>query len=104
MLYELLYNVPPLYHLDEVEWNKHKQEITQHLKVWNEVHEKAVKEEMTNFAYLSEDKLVQSASYGKNIEIIVNFSNEEIETQKTKIKAKSAFIINNGKQTMYTPN
>lgn len=43
MLYELLYNVPPLYHLDEVEWNKHKQEITQHLKVWNEVHEKAVK-------------------------------------------------------------
>ena len=59
---------------------------------------------MTNFAYLSEDKLVQSASYGKNIEIIVNFSNEEIETQKTKIKAKSAFIINNGKQTMYTPN
>ena len=103
MLYELLYNVPPLYHLDEVEWNKHKQEITQHLKVWNEVHEKAVKEEMTDFAYLSEDKLVQLASYGKNIKIIVNFSNEEIEIQRTKIKAKSAFINNHGKKTMYTP-
>ena len=36
--------------------------------------------------------------------IIVNFSNEDIEIGKTKIKAKSAFIINNGKQTMYTPN
>lgn len=103
MLYELLYNVPPLYHLDEVEWNKHKQEITQHLKVWNEVHEKAVKEEMTNFAYLSEDKLVQSASYGKDIKIIVNFSNEEIEIDKVKLKAKSAFIYNHGKKTMYTP-
>lgn len=103
MLSELLYNVPPLYHLDEVEWNKHKKEITEHLKVWNEVHEKAVKEEMTNFAYLSEDKLVQSVSYGKNIKIIVNFSNEDMEVEKTKIKAKSAFIDNQGKKSMYTP-
>ena len=39
---------------------------------------------MTDFAYLSEDKLVQLASYGKNIEIIVNFSNEEIEIQRRK--------------------
>ncbi len=53
--------------------------------------EKAVKEEMTNFAYLSEDKLVQSASYGKNIEIIVNFSNEEIEIQKDENKSKISF-------------
>ena len=27
MLYELLYNVPPLYHVDEVEWNKHKKKL-----------------------------------------------------------------------------
>ncbi len=27
MLSELLYNVPPLYHLDEVEWNKHKKKL-----------------------------------------------------------------------------
>lgn len=103
MLSELLYNVPPLYHLDEVEWNKHKKEITEHLKVWNEVHEKAVKEEMTNFAYLSEDKLVQSVSYGKDIKIIVNFSNEDMEVEKTKIKAKSAYIDNQGKKSVYTP-
>ncbi|PFJ72144.1 hypothetical protein COI97_32885, partial [Bacillus cereus] len=77
-------------------WNKHKKEITEHLKVWNEVHKKAVKEEMTDFAYLSEDKLVQSASYGKDIKIIVNFSNEDVEIEKMKIKAKSALINNNG--------
>lgn len=59
---------------------------------------------MTNFAYLSEDKLVQSASYGKNIKIIVNFSNDEVEIEQTKIKAKSALINNNGKQIIYTPN
>lgn len=103
MLYELLYNVPPLYHLDEVEWNQHKKEITEHLKVWNEVHKKAVKEEMTNFAYLSEDKLVQSTSYGNDIKIIVNFSNEDVEIEKTKLKAKTALIYNNGKKIMYTP-
>ena len=36
---------------------------------------------MTNFAYLSEDKLVQSVSYGKDIKIIVNFSNEDMEVE-----------------------
>lgn len=58
---------------------------------------------MTNFAYLSEDKLVQSASYGKDIKVIVNFSNEETEIDKEKLKAKSAVIYNHGKKTMYTP-
>lgn len=53
---------------------------------------------MTNFVYLSEDKLVQSASYGKDIKVIVNFSNEEIEIDKAKLKAKSAFIYNHGKK------
>lgn len=43
---------------------------------------------MTNFAYLSEDKLVQSVSYGKDIKIIVNFSNEDMEVEKQKIKSK----------------
>ncbi len=58
---------------------------------------------MTNFAYLSEDKLVQSTSYGKDIKIIVNFSNEDVEIEKTKLKAKTALIYNNGKKIMYTP-
>lgn len=53
---------------------------------------------MTNFAYLSEDKLVQSVSYGKDIKIIVNFSNEDMEVEKTKIKAKSAYIDNQGRK------
>lgn len=58
---------------------------------------------MTNFAYLSEDKLVQSVSYGKDIKIIVNFSNEDMEVEKQKIKAKSAYIDNQGKKSVYTP-
>lgn len=58
MLFELLYNVFLLYYLDEVEWNKYKKEIIEYLKVWNEVYEKVVKEEMMNFVYLLEDKLV----------------------------------------------
>ena len=48
---------------------------------------------MTNFAYLSEDKLVQSASYGKNMNIIVNFSNEDIEIGKTKIKQNQLSLL-----------
>ncbi|MBO1579493.1 glycoside hydrolase [Bacillus sp. XF8] len=103
MLYELLYNVPPLYHLDEVEWKKHKNEITHHLKIWEAFHKKAVTEEMTNFAYLSKDKLVQTASYGKDIKIIVNFSDQDVKTEDTKVQAKSAVIYEKGKKMIYKP-
>ncbi|MEI4622887.1 glycoside hydrolase [Bacillus pfraonensis] len=103
MLYELLYNVPPLYHLDEVEWKKHKNKITHHLKIWEAFHKKAVKEEMTNFAYLSKDKLVQTASYGKDIKVIVNFSDQDVKTEDTKVPAKSAVIFDEGKKMIYKP-
>ncbi|KEK24160.1 glycoside hydrolase [Bacillus gaemokensis] len=103
MLYELLYNVPPLYHLDEVEWNKHKKEITHHLKTWEAFHKKAIKKEMTDFAYLSEDKLVQSASYGKDIKVVVNFSNDDAKTGDITVPAKSAIIYDEEKKTIYKP-
>ncbi len=74
-----------------------------HLKTWEAFHEKAVKEEMTNFAYLSKDKLVQTASYGKDIKVIVNFSDQDVKTEDTKILAKSAVIFDEGKKMIYKP-
>ncbi|MDM5188224.1 glycoside hydrolase [Bacillus sp. DX4.1] len=103
MLNELLYNVPPLYHLDQVEWKKHKKAITHHLKTWEAFHEKAVRQEMTDFVYLSKDKLIQSATYGKDLKVIVNFSGNDVKNENTTIPAKSAVIYEKEKKTTYKP-
>ena len=60
-----------------------RDKITHHLKTWESFHKKAVAEEMTNFAYLSKDKLVQ--------------------TEDTKVLAKSAVIFEEGKKMIYKP-
>ncbi|GAF06994.1 lipoprotein [Paenibacillus pini JCM 16418] len=47
MLSELLYNVPPLYHIDQDSWKKNKQMITAYLNIWSPFHEKAVTKLLT---------------------------------------------------------
>lgn len=103
MLYEVLYNVPPLYHLDKVEWEKHKEEIVKHSKVWSEFSKKAINKEMTDFKILSDDKLVQMTSFGKDLKVIANFSDEKVNVEGENIEAKSLIIIEGNNKTTYTP-
>lgn len=104
MLYELLYNVPPLYHLDSQEWEIHKELISSYLKVWSPFHAKAVTQEMTAFKVLTPDRLVQSAEYGPNLKVIVNFSNKDVKHGRDKIKAKSALIYDGKKRITFNGN
>ncbi|WP_423802964.1 glycoside hydrolase [Paenibacillus dendrobii] len=105
MLSELLYNVPPLYHLDQDSWNKNKQLITDYLKVWSPFHEKAVTKPMTSYQILSSDRLVQSATYGEDLRIVVNFSAQDFSYHKQTVPAKSAMIYDGDKvQTFHAPN
>lgn len=97
MLYELLYNVPPLYHLDKQEWDNHKGLITSYLRVWSPFHAKAVQREMTAFEVLSSNRLVQSAQYGEDLKVVVNFSDKDISYGTDTVKAMSALILD-GKQ------
>lgn len=46
MLSELLYDVPPLYHLDEESWKANKENIVRYMKVWAPFHQQAVQQEM----------------------------------------------------------
>ena len=34
MILEVLYNVSPIYHLDDEQWNEYKEDITAHNKIW----------------------------------------------------------------------
>ncbi|MCM3146377.1 glycoside hydrolase [Brevibacillus sp. MER 51] len=104
MLKELLYNVPPLYHLDKNMWDANQSLITNYLKVWSPFHKKAVQQEMTDYRVLSEDRLVQKSVYGDDLQVIVNFSEQDFTYEGQVVKARSALIMNgNDKQTFFAP-
>ncbi|PRZ12500.1 glycosyl hydrolase family 101 [Laceyella sediminis] len=92
MLKELLYNVPPLYHVDERSWQKDKELISAFIKVWSPFHREAVQRELTSFNTLSPDRLVQETRFGKDMRVIANFSTHAYSYQGETIPAKSAVI------------
>lgn len=103
MMREVLYNTPPMYHIDRTEWDKYKENIVSHTKVWSEFNKKAINKPMTNFEFLSEDRLVQSTEYGENLKVVVNFSDEEFKYQNENIKSNSLVIYEGNNKTVYQP-
>ncbi|OPA73974.1 hypothetical protein BVG16_26400 [Paenibacillus selenitireducens] len=101
MLTELLYNVPPLYHIDKESWQTNKEMITSYLKVWSPFHEQAVTQPMTSFDILSQDRLVQRTVFGDHLQVIVNYSNQNFEYNKHQIHAKTAVIYNGDATTTF---
>ncbi|MGE8081590.1 glycoside hydrolase [Peribacillus loiseleuriae] len=103
MLYEILYNVPPLYHIDKSEWEKHKETIVNHSQVWSNFSKKAITEEMTDFKIITDDRLVQMTEYGEALAVVANFSEDEFEYRGETIPGKSLLIIDGNRNTIYTP-
>lgn len=77
-LLELLYNVPPLYHLTLDAWRRDKGAITKHYAFWSPLHRKAATLPMTAFRWLSDDRLVQQTTFGEAAEMVLtaNFGEE----------------------------
>ena len=103
MLYEVLYNVPSLYHLDKFQWEKYKDKIISHYKIWSPFSRSVITKEMTDFKILSSNRLVQMTQYGNDIKVIANFSDENFEYNNDKIKAHSLIIYNKSEKIEYTP-
>ena len=103
MLREVLYNVPPLYHLDAVQWEKYKDDIVRHNAIWSEFSRNAVTREMTGFQYLKEDGSVQMTEYGDKIQAAANFNDGPFIYGNQEIPGKSVLIRMDGKETVYTP-
>lgn len=103
MMYEILYNVPPLYHIDKNQWEKNKEQIISHTKVWSEFSKKAINKEMTEFEILSSDRLVQMTKYGEDLKVIANFSDKEVNIDGDNIKANSLIIFDGNNKTVYIP-
>lgn len=103
MLREVLFNVPPLYHLDAVEWEKYKEDISAHTSVWSDFSRLAVLEEMTDFAYLSDDKSVQKTAYGENLMAIANYGSDSFDYEGSEIPSHSVLIQTGQDSFVYTP-
>jgi hypothetical protein len=104
-LKEILYNIPPLYHIDKENWDKFKNIIEKHVNVFSKTHEMAVRLEMTEFDWLTKDHLVQRTKFGNELEIIANFGNVDFIFDGKKISGKSLIIhdLKANQYENYTP-
>ena len=93
---EILYNVPPLYHLDRREWAKHKSTILNHVEEFSKLHQEAVLMEMLSFDLPDDNSEIQITRFGQDnmasIELVANFSNKPYHWKEWNIPPKSVLI------------
>ena len=88
-LLELLYNVPPLYHLNMAEFSKHKAWIKWHYAFFSPLHRQIGGQAMTDFEWLREDKQVQRTEFGDTVELFANFGTDAFEYKGVVIPGRS---------------
>src|SRR5262249_16888530 len=80
-LLELLYNVPPLYHLNQTEFARQERRMKASYGFFSPLHRETGMLPLTDFAWLTADHLVQRTLFGDKIECIANFRSERFEYQ-----------------------
>lgn len=105
-LTEILYQVPPLYHMNLDEFQKHKQGMIKHYKFFSPLHRKLGFSQMTDFSWLSPDRLIQKTVFEGNVEIVANFKKESCVYGGMQIPGRSILARwpETGKSILYTPN
>ena len=88
-LLELLYNVPPLYHLNMAEFSKHKVWIKRHYAFFSPLHRQIGGQPMTDFEWLSHDKQIQRTEFGGMVEMYANFGTDSFRYKSIEIPARS---------------
>ena len=103
-LLELLYNVPPLYHLNIARFSKHKAWIIQHYAFFSPLHRQIGGQTMTDFEWLSEDRQVQRTAFGDTVEIFANFGIDPFEYKNILIPERSVVArwIDTGKTKVFS--
>lgn len=101
-LLELLYNVPPLYHLTPAELEKNATLLTRHYQFFSPLHRQTALLLMTSFTWLTPDRLVQKTVFGNSIEMIANFRDvpyqDGVEVPAQSIAAR---YLDSGKMVVY---
>ena len=88
-LTELLYQVPPLYHMNLEEFEKHRETMKKHYAFFSPLHREFGFSQMTDFAWLTPDRMVQRTVFGDQAELVANFKEQAFEYQGTAVPARS---------------
>jgi hypothetical protein len=79
-LLDILYMVPPMYHLNRATWPGRKERIVRLVSFWGPIHRQLAGAELTRFEWLSEDRALQRTTFalnGSEVTITVNFAERE---------------------------
>ncbi len=104
-LTEALYMTPPMYHMNLVEFDKHGAVMKTHYEFFSPLHRELGFARMTDFAWLSSDRLMQRTTFDSRVELIANYSTEARQNEGMTIPGRS--VLARWKQTgasrLYTP-
>ena len=105
-LTELLYMVAPMYHLNLDEFRKQQGKLKRHYDYFSPLHREVGFSRMTDFGWLSEDRLVQRTIFDDRVELVANFSEKAHVYDGSSIPARAVVARwkNSGKRKTYTPN
>lgn len=92
-LTQLLYQTPPMYHLNRKTFRKQQKRIKQFYDIFSPLHRETAVQPMTSFEYLSRNRMVQRTVF-EDYQITVNFGDKPFLVKGLKLQPKSAYIEN----------
>jgi hypothetical protein len=104
-LLELLYQVPPLYHLNVPEFQKRQAQIKRHYEFFSPLHRETALLPMTDFQWLTPDGTVQRTTFGNSIEMVANFGTGDFRYGDTTLHKERILVTrrDGGKTQVYSP-
>jgi Glycosyl hydrolases related to GH101 family, GH129 len=102
-LTEMFYQYPPVYNLNFDFFQDNKDRIVHHYKFYRSTHAKTINFPVTEFEFLTEDRLVQRIQFG-DIQIVANFSLNSYQFKGDDVPGKSILYIDkNGNHSYFNP-
>lgn len=104
-LTEMLYMVPPMYHMNLNEFGKHGTAMKRHYEFFSPLHRELGFARMTDFDWLSSDRLMQRTTFDPGVELIANYSTQTRQYKGVTIPGRSLLArwSQNGESKLYTP-
>jgi len=103
-LLDQLYNAPPLYHFTVDDFTRQKDRILAHYAFFSPLHRRLAIKAMTDFRWLTEDRLVQKTVFSDGTEIVANFGTATAEVDGAPVPAGSVVSRWNGETASYAPS
>ncbi|MEG0862108.1 MAG: glycoside hydrolase [Pseudomonas sp.] len=92
-LTQLLYNVPPLYHLSNATLKQRLPVIQRQDAFFRPLHERLATQAITDFHWLTTDRLVQQTTFSDGTRLVANFDSQVREVEGRRLTGRSITVI-----------